>query len=520
MPSHAFPCLPMPSHAFAYLILYLFTINNNFAQKTIPNIDSIKKVMRGITPGSYFPKSYVDSVILAQNTPLSLVGTNGPPPSCCYNICITGTYSANAPTGWCGTNIPNTTYSYSPGMADPYGNLIWFTGKYGTDERQKYYIYYPSNKTATSPIVVLIHGGGWFGGPNPVTVNGFPFKWDTKTSANNMVKQLLSEGYVVVSLLYRLVKYTNITENVTDNNIGMQMQIDDVGNAISHIKLNFPPCLNLNANSVQVLGESAGGQLALMWAYTQANTAYVKSIISMYAPTNMNKYADNLKNKRCWNSSLTCNYNCGTSNYFCGGICPFGFLPYMPCYFGANLNNTFTSIASLSTLTCSVTSADQSLLTSICSSLDGTVDEGDPAFCLTNYKIIDTYRLLESALRKSIPTANAATDVDLLAMSPYHALTLPTAQIVPTFIMHGTGDNIVPYNWLGNNMQTSLSNAALGGLINGSVYSNTSIPVSTTYATTTQKHLMKTYTNAAHGWNDASFSIVRSDVITWLNGHK
>mgnify|MGYP006920757136 CR=1 FL=1 len=57
--------------------------------------------------------------------------------------------------------------------------------------------------------------------------------------------------------------------------------------------------------------------------------------------------------------------------------------------------------------------------------------------------------------------------------------------------MHGTGDNIVPYNWLGNNMQNSLSNPTLGGLINGSVYNNTAIPTSATYATTTQKHLIK-----------------------------
>jgi acetyl esterase/lipase len=495
--------------------LFIYTINTNFAQKTIPNIDSIKNVIRGITPSSFFPKSYIDSVILAQYTPPSLLGTNSPPPSCCNNICITGTYSANAPTGWCGTNIPNTTYSYSPGMTDPYGNKIWFTGKYGTDERQKYYIYYPSNKTATSPIVVLIHGGGWLGGPNPLTVNGFPFKWDTKTSTNNMVKQLLSEGYVVVSLLYRLVKYANPTENLLDNNISLQMQIDDIGNAITHIKTNFPPCLNLNTNSVQVLGESAGGQLALMWAYTQANTSYIKSIISMYAPTNMNKYADNLKNKYCWNTTTICNYNCGIDNYFCISNCPSGFMKYMPCYFPPNLNNIFTTTASLSPLTCSVTATDLATLNTIC-----TFNPDDPAFCNTAYKIIDTYRLLESALKKSIPTATATTDVDLLAMSPYYALTLPAAKIVPTFIMHGTGDNVVPYNWLGNNMQTSLSIATLGGLINGSVYSNTSIPVSTAYATYTQKHLMKTYTNAAHGWGDASFSIVRSDVLIWLNGHK
>jgi hypothetical protein len=188
-------------------------------------------------------------------------------------------------------------------------------------------------------------------------------------------------------------------------------------------------------------------------------------------------------------------------------------MPYMPYYFGTNINNPFTTVSSLSTLNCNTTTADLNLLNNICIS-----NQGDPAFCNTNYKVVDTYRLLESVLRKSIPTANVLTDADLLLMSPYNRLT--STRIIPTFIMHGTGDNIVPYNWLGNNMQNSLSNPALGGLINGSVYNNTAIPTSATYATTTQKHLIKTYTNAPHGWNDASFPAVRADVITWLNGHK
>lgn len=91
--------------------------------------------------------------------------------------------------------------------------------------------------------------------------------------------------------------------------------------------------------------------------------------------------------------------------------------------------------------------------------------------------------------------------------------------------MHGTGDNIVPYGWLGNtnSMETTLNTTTLDGLIKdgtNTVFNNTPIPVSSTYATTTQKHLIKKYNNAPHGWDDASFPSVRADVITWLNGHK
>lgn len=34
------------------------------------------------------------------------------------------------------------------------------------------------------------------------------------------------------------------------------------------------------------------------------------------------------------------------------------------------------------------------------------------------------------------------------------------------------------------------------------------------------KHLMKYYTNAAHGFGDPYFAAVRADVLTWFNGHK
>jgi hypothetical protein len=76
----------------------------------------------------------------------------------------------------------------------------------------------------------------------------------------------------------------------------------------------------------------------------------------------------------------------------------------------------------------------------------------------------------------------------------------------------------------------SLSNVNLGGLIGK--YNNTgknlfgqntapllpiSIPPSSSYATTINKHIIKTYTGAGHGveYN----ANVQPDVLTWLNGH-
>jgi hypothetical protein len=69
-------------------------------------------------------------------------------------------------------------------------------------------------------------------------------------------------------------------------------------------------------------------------------------------------------------------------------------------------------------------------------------------------------------------------------------------------------------------MNKDLKMISLGDLINRIVYANTAISNSYKNATYTQKHLMKTYTGAAHGLSAPYFASVRADVITWFNGHR
>lgn len=417
------------------------------------------------------------------------------PPQCCQNICPVGTFSgAQTPIGWCGTSIPST---YVP-IRDGSGSDIWFVGQYGLDPRQKYFVYYPDIPRPDSKIVILIHGGAWFSGPNPTTVSGFPFTFGS--GGASIVKDLLQNGYVVVSLLYRLTKYSNddaVIQHNIDNHLTntVQTQIDDIQTAITHIKLNFPTCLNLNVNNVQILGESAGAQLALMWAYNYGSSLdYVKSVVSMYAPADINSLATMTRN-----STLPCNGGFTTNN--------------LPEDLTFEFNNPLVTYNT------------------------------EPFDCHVNghptTQIIETFKLLECTFGVMVDhTASTISNATFGNFSPSN--TNPT---IPTFLMHGQADLIVPVSTITNMGANLLSH---GGIIGGDIYyyhwngnkflnwlgtspqtTETNIP---NIYSSSPIHLIKLYDKANHSWTDELFfdsstiaiqirNQVRKDVITWLNGH-
>ncbi|MBK9330654.1 MAG: alpha/beta hydrolase [Sphingobacteriales bacterium] len=414
-------------------------------------------------------------------------------------------------SGDCYTPTPcnGITFPLQPGWAcdvyppkDTFNNVISCYGHYGSDPRQMYYTYYPTNKNANSPIVVLVHGGGWVLGPNQDNIQGCTFGF-TLNKPDNLVKNLLDNGYVVVSVLYRLVKYGNNNSEITPNTTTWQEQINDIDAAILHIKNNFPTCLDINANSIQILGESAGGHLALMWAYTKSNVSYVKSAISMYAPTNLQQYGTYLQSKT---SGI---YNCGAIYYYvqvppANASCS-NALPFSPFYFPVDFSDIYKVINSF-TLTCIPNY-------SVCYWYDGA--SGNTP--LSNWRIIDTYNAVQSSTAQVIATPN--TNSTLATYSPSNALN--SSRIIPTFIMHGNAnsDHLVPYSQSTTGMDTKFT--SVGGLI--ATLTTTNASVSYNYSTNPSKHLIKLFPGADHGWANLTASdlvTVRGNVITWLNGHK
>jgi predicted esterase len=110
---------------------------------------------------------------------------------------------------------------------------------------------------------------------------------------------------------------------------------------------------------------------------------------------------------------------------------------------------------------------------------------------------------------------NPLTNAAFTNISPRFQLN--GSRIIPTFIVHGTKDRVVPYAYSTDGMSTALTN--FGGLIG--TYSNTSgpaIPASNLYSTYTSKHIIKLFTNADH---DVANNVqTQPDILTWINGHK
>lgn len=125
--------------------------------------------------------------------------------------------------------------------------------KYGTQSNaQKSDIYLPAAKPPF-PVLVWIHGGGWVQGDK------------TTFKAQPMLEALLSRGYAVVTINYRL-----------SGEAKFPAQIYDVKAAIRWIKANATT-YKFNADKIGVWGSSAGGHLTALLATSQ-NVASLENL--------------------------------------------------------------------------------------------------------------------------------------------------------------------------------------------------------------------------------------------------
>ncbi|MCY1079288.1 alpha/beta hydrolase [Archangium lansingense] len=122
-------------------------------------------------------------------------------------------------------------------------------------------LYRSAGATRPLPLVVVIHGGSWNSGDS--------------TQLNWLNSYLAARGVAVAAINYRLApRHT------------FPAQRDDALAALAWLKENASS-LEIDPTRIAFLGRSAGGQLALLAAYTARDPA-IRAVVALYAPSDLN----------------------------------------------------------------------------------------------------------------------------------------------------------------------------------------------------------------------------------------
>ena len=122
-------------------------------------------------------------------------------------------------------------------------------------------LFHPADGAAsTRPLVVIIHGGSWRGGD--------------RKQLPALGEQLTQDGYIVAAISYRLAPANTFPA-----------ALQDVNAAVTWLKRHATD-LRIDTTRIVLLGRSAGGQLALLAAYTRHDPA-IRGVISFYGPTDL-----------------------------------------------------------------------------------------------------------------------------------------------------------------------------------------------------------------------------------------
>ena len=108
----------------------------------------------------------------------------------------------------------------------------------------------PASPQPLFPLVVYIHGGGWITG-------------DKRWGSMPLITELAHQGYVVVSVNYRLAPYVRFPSFLID-----------IKRAIAYTKHHAAASWYGDSSRTFLAGESAGGHLATLTALTQSDMTY------------------------------------------------------------------------------------------------------------------------------------------------------------------------------------------------------------------------------------------------------
>lgn len=143
---------------------------------------------------------------------------------------------------------------------------------YGTHERHTLNLYIPADKESVG-LVLMIHGGAWIGGD--------------KADYAGEVERVLGMGYAVATVNYRYISDDVDLIDVTD----------DIQLAVAKIK-ELSEKRGVEINKMVLTGVSAGGHLAMLYAYSRDDVSAIKpvAVLNYCGPTDLSDdayYFDN-----------------------------------------------------------------------------------------------------------------------------------------------------------------------------------------------------------------------------------
>lgn len=173
---------------------------------------------------------------------------------------------------------PDTTVTPPPPPPGPLTDTTIQNMSYGPNPSQKLDLGLPAGRSAVTPLIVVIHGGGWSQGD--------------KNELTWLLNGMKQKGFAVANINYRL------TLNQPDN---YKMQLDDIDSAI---QFTFEQAVvrTFNTKKLYIVGHSAGGHLSLSYAYTRNTNGKVKAAGAMAAPLDL--YAMGYYNPAIFNPIL------------------------------------------------------------------------------------------------------------------------------------------------------------------------------------------------------------------------
>jgi acetyl esterase/lipase len=144
---------------------------------------------------------------------------------------------------------------------------------YGSDENQVFDIYLPENRTTSTKILILIHGGSWISGD----------------------KSDMSSIKTFISALHPNIGIVNMNYTLAGiNNPPVPMQTEDISTVVDYLSMNKSSLIV--SDDIGFIGLSAGAHLSLLWSYAYDANNQVDMVCSIVGPANFTDpaYYDNV----------------------------------------------------------------------------------------------------------------------------------------------------------------------------------------------------------------------------------